>query len=224
VNGHDLERLRASLPAVPGIQGKSEYFNSVVLVLLALIDCEYHFVLQKRCAGIRQPGEICFPGGAYDAAHDSSLQATAIRETVEELGIPADRLRIVGVLDTVVAPMGATVDAFVGVTDIASLDELVVSVHEVDEAFSVPVSYFEQREPRQYYTTLRIAPSYVDSETNEEVVTFPARELGLPERYWQPWGGAKHPVYVYQVGSRVIWGLTARLIIDVVRKLKQAQE
>lgn len=221
MNIHDLERLRASLPAVAGIHGKSEYFNAVVLVLLAPIDGEYHFVLQKRGPAIRQPGEICFPGGAYDASQDTSLQDTAIRETVEELGIPADRLEIVGTLDTMVAPTGATVDAFVGLAAISGLDELVVSPSEVEEAFTVPVAYFEQREPQLYYTTLRIEPSYVDPETQQEVITFPAKELGLPERYWKPWGGIRHTVYVYQLGSRVIWGITARLIADVVRSLRQ---
>jgi 8-oxo-dGTP pyrophosphatase MutT (NUDIX family) len=220
VNAQDLERLTANLPAIPAIHGKSEYFNAVVLVLLALIDGEYHFVLQKRGPDIRQPGEICFPGGAFDASQDRSLRDTAIRETAEELGIRADRLQIAGMLDTMVTPAGATVDAFVGVATIDSLDELVVSKSEVEEAFTVPVAYFEQHAPQQYYTTLRIEPSYVDTETQQEVVTFPAKELGLPERYWKPWGGFRHPVYVYQLGSRVIWGITARLIAEVVQKLR----
>jgi 8-oxo-dGTP pyrophosphatase MutT (NUDIX family) len=221
VDARDLERLSANLPAVPGIHGRAEHFNVVVLVLLAPIDGEYHFVLQKRSPGIRQPGEICFPGGAYDATQDNSPRETALRETFEELGIPADRVRIVGVLDTMVAPAGATIDAFVGVAAIDSLDDLVISPNEVEEAFTVPVAYFEQHEPRQYFTTLRIEPSYIDSETQQEVVTFPARDLGLPERYWKPWGGIRHPVIVYQVGPRVIWGITARLIADVVQKLRQ---
>jgi 8-oxo-dGTP pyrophosphatase MutT (NUDIX family) len=220
VNAQDLERLRAHLQAEPGIHGKSDYFHAVVLVLLALIDGEYHFVLQKRGPDIRQPGEICFPGGGYDATRDRSLRETAVRETVEELGIPANRLEIAGALNTVAAPLGATVDAFVGVAAIASLDELVVSPREVAEAFTVPVAYFEQHAPQQYYTTLRIEPSYIDPDTLQEVVTFPAKELGLPERYWKPWGGIRHPVYVYQIGTRVIWGITARLILDVVQKLR----
>ncbi len=222
MKARDLERLTANLPALPGIHGKADYFNAVVLVLLALIEGEYHFVLQKRGPDIRQPGEICFPGGAYDATQDSSLQETAIRETVEELGIPADCLRIAGRLDTMVVPMGAIVDAFVGVAAIAGLDELVVSKSEVAEVFTVPVAYFEQHEPQKYYTTLRIEPSFVDPATQEEVVTFPTKELGLPERYWKPWGGIRHPVYVYQLGPRVIWGITARLIAEVVQKLRQA--
>jgi coenzyme A diphosphatase NUDT7 len=219
VNALDLAQLQASLPAAPGTDGRPDDAGSVVLVLLALFDDEYHFVLQKRGMHIRQPGEICFPGGRYDAACDSSLQDTAIRETVEELGIPAARLTIAGALDTIAGPAGDTVHAFLGVTDILSLDELTVSAFEVEEAFSLPVAYFEQHGPRRYYATLRVHPSYVDPKTHQEVITFPAQELGLPERYWQPWGDIRHPIYVYQVGSRVIWGLTARLMLDVVRRL-----
>ena len=94
-----------------------------------------------------------------------------------------------------------------------------MSAFEVEDAFSLPVAYFEQHEPQCYYATLRVHPSYVDPTTHQEVITFPAQQLGLPERYWQPWGDVRHPIYVYHAGSRVIWGLTARLILDVVTRL-----
>ena len=77
-----IEGLKDKLPVVPGINGKEEYFNSAALVLLMLVNEEYHFVFEKRAANIRQAGEICFPGGKFDPDQDASFLDTAIRETV----------------------------------------------------------------------------------------------------------------------------------------------
>lgn len=217
ING--LKRLESNLPAVPGINGKEEFFNAAVLVLLALFEGEYHFIFQKRAASIRQAGEICFPGGQFDNERDLNFRDTAIRETIEEFGISREKICVLGPLDTVIAPIGVTVDAFLAVVDIRSLDEFIINPDEVERVFSVPVSYFEQTEPENYQVTVAIKPSYTNS-LGEEVISFPARELGLPERYYQPWGGSRIGMFVYRADGEVIWGLTARLIFDVVRKLK----
>lgn len=218
-----IETLKDKLPVVPGINGKEEYFNSAVLVLLILVNDEFHFVFQKRAADIRQAGEICFPGGKFDPGQDVSFRDTAIRETVEELGVASDKLRILGNLDTVVATMGATVDAFLGILDLGSLEDLQINQQEVEEVFSIPVSFFENNEPEAYQVNITVNPSSVN-QAGEVVTTFPAKELGLPERYTKPWGNVWGNVFVYRVEGVIIWGLTARLIRDVVSKLKSVSE
>lgn len=215
----DLEQLRSRLPKHPGIQFREEYVNTAVMALLVFIEGEYHFVFQKRGPNIRQHGETGFPGGVCQP-EDSGPERTALRETVEEMGIPVEKIRVIGRLDTMIAPMGAIVDAFVGVADIKALDELSPNIDEVAEVFTVPVSYFENNTPREYQTMLKVHPVVVDDKTGKEVVLFPARELGLPERYEKPWGSMKHAIYVYEVGQRMIWGLTARLILDFIGRLK----
>lgn len=221
MNSQQLERLIGKLPATPGIHGKSEYVNTCVLVLLMMVEGEYHFVFEKRSPDIRQGGEICFPGGVFDPNKDTSFLQTAIRETVEELGISEDKLTVLGASDTLVAPLGVTVDAFVGIADIDSLDQLRVNTREVEYVFSVPVSYFEECEPEKYSAMVTIHPSYVDKETGEEVILLPAEQLGLPERYTKPWGGSKYNVYAYRVEKGVIWGITARFIYEIIKKLKR---
>lgn len=218
-----IESLQDKLPIVPGINGKEDYFNSAVLVLLLLVNEEYHFVFEKRASDIRQPGEICFPGGKFDPALDASFRDTAIRETVEELGVVSEKLRIMGNLDTVVATMGATVDAFLAILDLDNLEDLQINLQEVERVFTIPVSYFEEHEPEAYKVKLTVHPSYVNQE-GEEVTSFPAKELGLPERYTKPWGNVVSNVFVYRVAGVVIWGLTARLIRDVVAKLRSLVE
>ena len=61
-----FKNYKKILPKTPGIQGKDEYFNTSVLVLVTEISGEDYFVLQKRNINISQGGEICFPGGKIE--------------------------------------------------------------------------------------------------------------------------------------------------------------
>jgi hypothetical protein len=75
-----IVKLKNVLPEIPGINGSEEYFKAAVLVLLVLLDEEYHLVFQKRVLNIRQGGEICFPGGHFDPGIDPDFEHTAIRD------------------------------------------------------------------------------------------------------------------------------------------------
>jgi peroxisomal coenzyme A diphosphatase NUDT7 len=190
------------------------------MVLLVMSEGEYHFVFQKRGPNIRQRGEIGFPGGVCHP-EDVSPERTAVRETVEEMGIPVEKIRVLGRLGTFIAPMGAIVDAFVGVAEISGIEDISPNREEVAEVFTVPVSFFENNGPQEFRAVLKVHPSVVNEKTGEELVLLPARELGLPEMYEKPWGGMKHTIYLYKAGERTIWGLTARLVLDLIRRLKE---
>jgi 8-oxo-dGTP pyrophosphatase MutT (NUDIX family) len=70
-----------------------------VLILLFERDEEPWVVLTERTHTVRMhKGEISFPGGARDP-EDEDLWATAVRETVEELGIDPNSLQLLGALD-----------------------------------------------------------------------------------------------------------------------------
>lgn len=215
-----LKALLKKLPKVPGILGRDEYFNSVVLVPLIWSNGEYHFIFQKRNPAIRQGGEICFPGGMYDSEEDKNREETAVRETYEEMGISRDKIKILGALDTMITPMGVMVDAFIGVLDINSLDELKVNRDEVEYTFSVPVSYFETHEPERYKARVMVEPSYRDKD-GREVILFPSEELNIPVVYRKPWGGRMYKILVYKVKGETIWGITARFIYHVISKFRE---
>ena len=219
MNKKDLSDLKKKLPVTPGIHGRGELPTSVVMVLLTEIAGEYHIVLEERNAQIRQGGEVCFPGGMFDEGTDLSPRETALRETTEEIGLPLDKIEIVGRLDTLVAAMGAVIEIFVGVmhADISSLN---INRDEVEKVFTIPVSYFMTTEPEIHKVLIRMFSSEIDPVTNEELVYLPVRELGLPERYLDPWGNFKQNVYVFKTAEGVVWGLTARIIMDFVRVLK----
>ncbi len=213
-----FKRLKEVLPEVPGIQGKDNYFNSAVLILLLELEGEYHIIFEKRATNISQGGEICLPGGKFDPAVDDNYLDTACRETKEELGILRKNIKVIGQLDTLIANMEVTVDAFVALLEGINLDELKLNNLEVDKVFTVPLSYFENNSPDKYQLRLEVQPSYINS-AGEEKVLFPAKELGLPKRYHQPWGGRLQTVYLYQYQQEVIWGITAELIYDLINRL-----
>jgi len=59
---------------------------------------ELQLVLTRRRSDLRRhAGEISFPGGRRDST-DASLTETALREAEEEIGLPRERVRLIGEL------------------------------------------------------------------------------------------------------------------------------
>ena len=220
MNNKDLEQLIENLPESPNILAKERYYNSAVLVPFVEIDNELHLLFQKRSPNIRQGSEICFPGGMFDKDNDRNYYETAVRETVEELGINPDKIKVKGQLDTLVASIGATVDSFLAVLDIKGLEELSLNIDEVEKVFTIPVNHFMDSPPEEYKVRLEVQPSYINKK-GESVMLLPGKDLGLPETYHKPWGGLYHRVLVYKTDYGVIWGITAEIIYEVINKLKQ---
>lgn len=205
------------------IIGKDRYLNSAVLIPIIVVDGNEYLLFEKRSVSIRQPGEISFPGGHYDTLLDSDFMETAIRETVEELGIQKNKITILGKLGTLVTPMGIIVETFVGKLDINALDELNFDIKEVDKLFKVPLHFFVTTEPEIYENQLQLHP-YIVNENGEKIDLLPVKELGLPERYANPWKKGKHRVLVYRYESEIIWGITAELIYELVNRIRKLNE
>ncbi len=217
--GHlTLENITLALANSPEILGKDKYFNSAVLVPLVEIDEKFHFLFEKRADHIRQGGEISFPGGEFDIKKDQGLRHTAIRETTEELGLAAENIKIIGKIGTLVAPMGVTVDAFVGLISIKSLDELAIDKNEVEKVFLIPMDHFLKQKPEEYTVKLEVHPSYTD-ENGKKVELLPVQKLGLPARYSKPWKNGFHRVLVYNSSEDVIWGITAEIVFELCRMI-----
>ncbi len=205
------------------IIGKDRYLNAAVLIPTILISGKEYLLFEKRSASVRQPGEISFPGGHYEANLDSDFMDTAIRETVEELGLPRNKITVLGKLGTLVTPMGIIVETFVGKIEINSLDELKYDINEVDKIFLVPLDFFIHTEPEVYENQLQLHPFIVD-ESGEKIDLLPVKELGLPERYANPWKKGKHRVLVYRYNGEMIWGITAELIYELANRIRKIYE
>ena len=209
-------RLIGKLPTQPGILGSRNYFRSVVLIPFVLIDDEYHILFEKRADGIRQGGEVSFPGGGFDENHDRDYRDTALRETCEELGLQRNDLTIHRQFDTVVVPQGNMIFTFLGEIDPESFRKIAVNHREVDYSFTVPLQYFRQNEPEIYQTRSQMFPFIID-ENGEKQITFPAAELGVPAKYSKPWGNKLFPVYVYRVQGEIIWGITGQILYELMK-------
>lgn len=66
-------------------------------------DSELHLVLIRRpdYPGVHG-GQISFPGGGREG--EESLRATALRETLEEIGVPSDTVTVIGQLSPLYTP------------------------------------------------------------------------------------------------------------------------
>jgi 8-oxo-dGTP pyrophosphatase MutT (NUDIX family) len=110
--------------------------DAAVLVPLYLDSGELHAVFTKRREDLRRhPGEISFPGGRQDDA-DADLEATALREAEEEIGLPLDAVEIVGALQpTPTIATGYAVYPFVGLIEPGR--EWTLSAREVAEVLEL---------------------------------------------------------------------------------------
>ncbi len=85
-----------------------------VLVLLYPHDGRLCFPLTKRPESVEfHKGQISLPGGAREGAE--SLRQTALRETEEEIGVPASSVELIGTLSFVyVPPSNFSIQPYVG--------------------------------------------------------------------------------------------------------------
>ncbi|MBR4683363.1 MAG: CoA pyrophosphatase [Spirochaetia bacterium] len=163
-------------------------------------------LFELRAKGIRQSGEICFPGGMVEPG-ETPVEC-AIRECAEELGIEYSQIEITAKAGCIVSHRDAIIHVFIGVLNIESPAETEPNKKEVAELFAVPSSFFTETKPDIYQ---------VDSFT--ETGNFPVKELKLPKRYYGTWSNGKRNIYVYKYGDKIIWGLTAAILYELISLL-----
>ena len=185
------------------IIGQNRYVISAVFIAIAVIEEVEYIILEKRALHIRQGGEISFPGGKFDES-DKTTEYTAIRETIEELGIPKEKIRLEGKFGALVSPNGIILEVYAGYVDIQSIEELNYNRDEVERVLLVPIKFFQDNIPR------------VEKIEMENKPLFSTSELRLPERYGNSWIGRAREVYFYNFQGEIIWGLTAEIIYEFI--------
>ena len=129
--GSDLPRYdRATFPPARAA--------ATLLLLYPGVDGELTVPLTVRHADLRShAGEISLPGGAADPA-DASLEATALREAHEEVGVDPSSVTIVGTLDDVWIPVSNfELRPFVGA--VAARPSMTPQTEEVTEIVELPI-------------------------------------------------------------------------------------
>lgn len=181
---------------VPTVLGVRDHY--AVLVPLMEREGEVFLLFEVRAHSLRhQPGEVCFPGGKQEAGEDAL--ACALRETEEELGIPPAAVHPIALLDQIHHQGGFLMHPVLARVDAAAVAAMTPSSDEVEEAFLVPLSFFEKNEPTVYTYPL-------NPEVGED---FPYDLIGRAEYNWR--GGAVD-VPIYNYDGRAIWGMTGRIV------------
>ncbi len=129
---------------------------AAVLILLHPNDDDIYFYLTERTEDVeKHKGQVSLPGGAQE--NGEALAITACRETEEEIGLPAEQIRVIGELSTLPVPVsGFMIHPFVGWIDSAA--EAKPEPREVKTLFTASLTElldnskeeFEQRVIRGY--------------------------------------------------------------------------
>ena len=164
-----------------------------------------HLLFEVRSAGVSQSGETCFPGGQMEPGETPA--DCALRETEEELSIPRAEIRLLGQGDFICNQRGFLLRPLPGLVSPAGLAALRPAPAEVAEVFTVPVEFFRTTLPQP--CAYDLIPRVPES--------FPYEAVGIPRDY--PWNCGKVEIPVWLYGGHAIWGMTARIVRDLVSHL-----
>jgi 8-oxo-dGTP pyrophosphatase MutT (NUDIX family) len=123
-------------PPEPGIQ------SSAVLVPLLKEEAVWKLLFTRRSEQLAEHGgQVSFPGGRAEAGDSGPLQ-TALREACEEVGISAEDVRPLGILDSAGTRTGFRIWPVACILKWPV--KLTLSIPEVREVFFVPVEWLMQ--------------------------------------------------------------------------------
>jgi 8-oxo-dGTP pyrophosphatase MutT (NUDIX family) len=160
----------------------------------------------------KHKGEISFPGGGREPGEDAV--GAALREAEEEVGLEPARVEVLGALDDVASVWGYVVTPIVG------------AVREPPDAFLAEA--FEVHEPFEVALDLLLDPglrshSLWDPRTLPPEMPAATLFESIPFEDVDPATGL-HRVWSFHADpERVIWGLTARILVDLLDRAFPAQ-
>jgi 8-oxo-dGTP pyrophosphatase MutT (NUDIX family) len=188
-----IARIDAALRATPGRLAGLEGAPARAAVALAFRgdrdEPELLFIRRAERAGDPWSGQVALPGGRWSPT-DADLEATAVRETLEETGLDVRSTgTVLGVLDEL-RPRTATLPAIIVTPYVALVTppaELTLN-DEVASAFWVPWS----------------------------VLADPAHDLESEVSA----GGATFRVPSLVIGEHIVWGMTERILRQLFFRIR----
>eukprot|EP01063_Lacrimia_lanifica_P003792 TRINITY_DN12075_c0_g1_i1.p1 TRINITY_DN12075_c0_g1~~TRINITY_DN12075_c0_g1_i1.p1 ORF type:complete len:283 (+),score=77.80 TRINITY_DN12075_c0_g1_i1:57-905(+) len=200
-----LTRLQRALAAYRRPMGQPRPRQaSVACILRGQDDLEMLFIVRAARDGDRWSGQVAFPGGKREGS-DDSLQITAERETLEEIGLDLrDGFTCLGRSADRTANKKLSVACFVYHQTALATPALKLSEDEVGDVAWVKVK--DLVDPKRF-TDVRWAGEGVSSK-----VFAPLRMLGVTAMHFHAvdlgCGAAGRPF--------ILWGLTLRMVGDLL--------
>lgn len=208
----NVENIKEALSA-GGYRVENDFRHYAVLIPIVETVDGLSLLYEVRGKDLdRQPGEICFPGGEVEKGE--GYGECALRETEEEIGVSSDRIELLDELTTIYGVGRFAMHCFPAILDAEAMESLELN-EEVDEVFTVSLEKLMNTELELFHASV----------TQEGPEDFPYDRVTGEESY--PWSRMKSPVPVYDVGDRVIWGLTGRatkVLLDVLEGSKDKED
>ena len=200
-----LERVRAAVAAggswvaqapdprrqIAAFAGMPPGRAAAVLVPLYEEEGETRVVLTVRSSDLSSHrDEVAFPGGRLDAGEKAT--DGALREAWEEVGLDPDAVSVIGTLhDLATSSSNTIVTPVVGTLE--SCPSLTANPGEVARIFD-----------------LALADLLLDGVFHEEWWSVPgSHHLGGRQE-------GEFPVWFFEAGGEIIWGATARILVDLL--------
>ena len=190
----------------PYINGWEKFKRASVTIPLIKYNNSLHILFEVRAKTLRnQPNEVCFPGGKIE--NDENPLTTAIRETCEEIGICEDKVKIISPLDLFVSPYDTIIHPYL--VFIEDISDMKINLDEVEEVFFVPLDFLLNTNADTFINKVNIIPND----------NFPYELISKKHNYKFSTGSYEVPFYIYN--DYVIWGITAKILLNFLSYLKQ---
>lgn len=172
-------------------------------IAIPFVDAE-NLLFQVRSDKLdRQPGDICFPGGAVEVGE--TPEKAVIRELSEELLLSETQIELQEE-NSLLVNDSAIIHCFP--CRISDYDGS-FNQEEVAEVFLAPLSFFENTLAKVYEVDWK--PVFPED--------FPFDKIHGGRNYgWRP---RKSRIRFYEYDGRVIWGMTARIIENYVHSTRK---
>lgn len=196
------DSLRPPGPDAPATPGRRP---AAVLIPIFPMPDGPHVVFIRRTARGRHAGQHAFPGGRPEP-EDPDLQATALREAHEEVGIDPANVTVLAplpVVETIVT--NYAISAFIGLLD--QRPEMVAQPDEVAEILEIPLAALMA-------DGLPLVEEW-DLPLPGEPWTAPAPDATPEQR--------RRTIRYYPWQGHHIWGATARMIEHLVKAIREGR-
>lgn len=187
---------------------RNRYLESAVNICIVNINEKQYIILEKRAKGIRQEGEISFPGGKKDDKDENFMQ-TAIRETCEELGIEKNKIKNTRYFGTLVSATAVILEVYISELSISDFSELNFNKAEVEKLLFVPIDYFFETKAKE----IKIK-CYNKS-------TIDLKNFNIPEKYQKDWELPDRKIFIFEFDGEAIWGMTSEVILEFINFLNK---